>query len=120
MSPRASTARTGDGACPAEPWLPQPPDWGWYSVESQLADEGSFLNLYRTALRLRRYHSALGPLRWLDADGLLCFAREPGFIFAANFGAAPAPLPAHREILLASELVTSGSLPPDAAAWLSA
>jgi hypothetical protein len=44
-----------------------------------------------------------------------CFAREPGFIL----GAAPAPLSAHREILLASEPVTGGSLPPDAAAWLS-
>jgi hypothetical protein len=33
---------------------------------------------------------------------------------------APAPLPAHREILLASGLVTGGSLLPDTAAWLSA
>ena len=112
---------TDRGACPAGPWLPQPPDWGRYSVESQLADERSFLSLYRTALRLRRDHSALGSgtLRWLDAEGLLCFAREPGFIFAANLGAARAPLPAHREILLASAPVTGGSLPPDSAAWLS-
>ena len=114
-------SRTDDGASPAEPWLPQPPNWGRYSIESQLADERSFLNLYRTALRLRRGHPALGrgALRWLDAEGLLCFAREPGFILAANLGSAPAPLPAHREILLASEPVTGGSLPPDAAAWLS-
>ena len=112
---------TDRGACPAEPWLPQPQDWGRYSVESQLADERSFLSLYRTALRLRRDHPALGrgTLRWLDAEGLLCFAREPGFILAANLGAAPAPLPAHREILLASAPVTGGSLPPDTAAWLS-
>jgi len=52
--------------------------------------------------------------------GLLCFAREPGFILAANLGAAPAPLPAHREILLASGPVTGGTLPPDTAAWLCA
>ena len=114
-------SRTDDGACPAEPWLPQPPDWGRYSVESQLADERSFLSLYRTALRLRREHPALGrgTLRWLDAEGLLCFAREPGFLLAANLGAAPAQLPAHREILLASGPVIHGSLPPDTAAWLS-
>jgi alpha-glucosidase len=114
-------SRTDDGAGPAAPWLPQPSDWGRYSVESQLADERSFLSLYRTALRLRRDHPALGrgTLRWLDADGLLCFAREPGFILAANLGAAPAPLPAHRDILLASEPLTGGSLPPDTAAWLS-
>jgi alpha-glucosidase len=112
---------TDRAACPAEPWLPQPLDWGRYSVESQLADERSLLSLYRTALRLRRDHPALGrgTLRWLDADGLLCFAREPGFILAVNLGTAPAPLPAHREILLASGPVTGGSLPPDTAAWLS-
>lgn len=33
-------------------------------------------------------------------------------------GAAPVPLPAHREVLLASGPVTGGSLPPDTAAWL--
>ncbi|MGH3183752.1 MAG: DUF3459 domain-containing protein, partial [Streptosporangiaceae bacterium] len=85
-------------------------------------DEHSFLSLYRTALRLRRDHPALGrgTLRWLDAEGLLCFAREPGFILAANLGAAPVQLPAHRKILLASGPVTNGRLPPDTAAWLSA
>ena len=115
-------SRTGQGSSPAGPWLPQPPDWGRYSVESQLTDEHSTLNLYRSALRLRRDHPALGPgeLRWLgpDAGGLLCFAREPGFILAANLGAAPVPLPAHREVLLTSGPVTGGSLPPDTAAWL--
>ncbi len=61
----------------------------------------------------------VGDLRWLDAGGLVCFAREPGFILAANLGAVPAQLPAHREILLASGPVTHGRLPPDTAGWLS-
>ena len=122
-----SLTSQGDG--PASPWLPAPAEWGRYSVESQLDDEHSTLNLYRAALRLRRDHPALGPgaLRWVGQEGagqegcdLLCFAREPGFILAANFGHAPAPLPAHREVLLASGPVTGGSLPPDTAAWLSA
>jgi alpha-glucosidase len=122
VSSPASSALTDRAACPAEPWLPQPPDWGRYSVESQLVDQRSFLGMYRTALRLRRDHPALGRgmLRWLDAEGLLCFAREPGFILAANLGTAPVALPVHREILLASRPVTDGSLPPDTAAWLSA
>jgi alpha-glucosidase len=30
------------------------------------------------------------------------------------------PLPAHRDVLLASGPVPRGSLPPDTAAWLSA
>ncbi len=118
----APPVRTGWPARP-DPWLPEPADWGRYCVESQLADEHSFLNLYHAALRLRRAHPALGrgTLRWLDpGPGLLCFAREPGFVLAANLGAAPAPLPAHREILLASGPVTGDSLPPDTAAWLAA
>ena len=124
-------------ASTAPSWLPQPPDWGRYSVEAQLGDPDSFLGLYRAALRLRRGHPALGrgTLRWLDGphaaagnepgneQGLLCFAREPGFIFAANLGPAAAPLPPHREILLASEpdaLGADDSLPADTAVWLSA
>ena len=106
------------------PWLPQPADWGAYSVEAQAGDPSSFWNLYRAALRLRRDHPALGrgTLRWLEDAGadLLCFAREPGFVFAANLGAADAPLPAHRAILLASAPISGNSLPPDTAAWLSA
>ena len=122
---------SGNAADPEAPWLSQPADWGRYSVEAQLADPGSFFDLYRTALRLRREHPALGrgALRWLDQPGdpetagLLCFAREPGFIFAANLGAGPAVIPAHRDILLASEphpLDSRGRLRPDTAVWLSA
>jgi alpha-glucosidase len=113
-------SRTIGNGSSADPWLPEPADWGRYSVESELADEHSFLHLYRAALRLRRDHPALGrgTLRWLGPD--LCFARDPGFILAANLGPAPMPLPAHREILLASGPVTGGSLPPGTAVWLSA
>jgi alpha-glucosidase len=66
-------------------------------------------------------------MRWLDgpheAEGFLCFAREPGFVFAANLGPAAAPLPPHREILLASEpgaVGPDGNLRVDTAVWLSA
>jgi len=52
---------------------------------------------------------------------MLRFARDPGFVLAVNFGPDPAPLPAHREILLASGPLAEGAmLPPDTAAWLSA
>ncbi len=113
----------------AAPWLPQPSYWGHYSVASQLGDPGSFLNLYRSALKLRRVHPALGyrtddpgtPLMsWLDhAPDTICFTREPGFIFAANLGAAPVPMPPHARVLLASDPVSDGKLPPDTAVWLA-
>jgi alpha-glucosidase len=115
-------SRTNSGASPAPPWLPQPDGWGRYSVAAQDHDPGSFLSLYRDALRLRRSHPALGlgTMRWLPSpDGTLVFARDPGFAFAANLSGAPVPLPAHREILLASGPVRDGALPPDGAAWLA-
>ena len=115
-------SRTSPGSSASPPWLPQPADWGHYSVAAQRDVPDSFLSLYRAALRLRRDHPALGAgqMRWLDAPGdALVFAREPGFVFAANLGDAPLPLPPHRQILLAS-VPTPGltELPPDTAAWL--
>jgi alpha-glucosidase len=119
------TASPGSVSGPsAAPWLPQPAGWGGYSVETERNDPQSFLTLYKAALRLRRSHPALGAggMRWLEAPpGALVFAREPGFVFAANLGEDPVPLPAHTEVLLASgPLAASGALPPDTAAWLSA
>jgi alpha-glucosidase len=78
--------------------------------------------MYQTALRLRREHPALGAgyMRWLDTeDGALVFARDPGFVFAANLAAAPLRLPPHQEVILASgPLRENGSLPRDTAVWL--
>ena len=61
-------------------------------------------------------------LRWLSPAGseVACFARDPGFVLAVNFGPEPAPLPPHREVLLASGPVEAGAVPPDTAVWLSA
>ena len=112
----------------AAPWLPQPSYWGQYSVARQIEDPGSFLNLYRAAIKLRRTHPALGRgsspdgpfMTWLEtAPGTLCFTREPGFVFAMNLGPAAAPMPKHARILLASDPVTDGKLPPDTAVWLA-
>jgi alpha-glucosidase len=126
--PSAGFSGPADGPV-AAPWLPQPARWGTLSVEAQQADPGSFLALYRAALRLRRTHPALGaagPLRWLEPAGpgeeILRFRREPGFEFFANLGPAPTPLPPRREVLLASDpAVAAGAtlLPPQAAAWLA-
>ena len=58
-----------------------------------------------------------------NEQGLLCFAREPGFVFAVNLSPDPVPLPPHQEILLASEpdpVGPDGSLRSDVAVWLSA
>jgi alpha-glucosidase len=114
---------TDPASSPAAPWLPQPVGWGAYSVAAERGDASSFLCLYQAALRLRRESPALGvgSLRWLDGpDDALVFARDPGFVFAANLGQRPLPLPPHRDVLLASgPLAPSGALPRDTAVWLA-
>ncbi len=63
---------------PSPPWLPQPADWGTYSVESQEHEPTSMLALYRGVLRARR--SQLDPragLSFIDVEhpDLLAFRR---------------------------------------------
>jgi alpha-glucosidase len=143
--PSFGFSRTDAASSPSPTWLPQPAGWGEYSVAAQQGDLRSFLTLYQDALRIRRYHPALGTglaaregypehkdtlrgdaMRWLEApDDALFFARDPGFLFLANLGTTPLRLPEFREILLASgplvhgdSGLSDGSLPPDTAVWL--
>ncbi|WP_151769797.1 glycoside hydrolase family 13 protein [Streptomyces abyssomicinicus] len=106
----------------SEPWLPQPADWGEYAVDRQSADPDSMLSLYRAALRLRRGEPGFGdgPLTWLDAgDGVLAFRRTHGLVCVVNLAGAPAVLPPHERLLLASgPLGADGTLPADTAVWL--
>ncbi|MGW0948170.1 glycoside hydrolase family 13 protein [Streptomyces sp. NPDC002623] len=105
----------------ATPWLPQPSDWTGFTVEAQTGDPASMLELYRTALRLRRAHPALGDgtMTWLDAPpGVLAFRRDPGFVCVVNLSAAPYPLPDGSSVLLGSADVEDGSLATDHAVWL--
>jgi alpha-glucosidase len=104
------------------PWLPQPKDWGVYTAEAQNDDPGSFLSLYRTALRLRRKLPSLGTgrMEWAErTPSVLTFTRGGSFSFVANLGTEPVPLPPHREILLASAPLRDATLPADTAAWLA-
>jgi alpha-glucosidase len=106
----------------AEPWLPQPADWAVWNAEAQTGDPASMLELYRTALRIRREHPALGDgtMTWLDApEGVLSFRREPGFVCVVNLSAEPYELPAHSELLLAGGPLDDGRLGPDQAVWLA-
>jgi alpha-glucosidase len=106
----------------AAPWLPQPALWGDLSVAVQTGDEQSMLELYRSALHLRREHPALGDgdMTWLDAPaGVLAFGRDPGFRCVVNLSSEPYRLPEHTSVLLASGPVPDGLLAPDHAVWLT-
>jgi len=106
----------------APPWLPQPKEWRDLTVDAQTGDAGSMLELYRSALRIRRAEQALGdgPMSWLDApDGVLAFGRGD-VQCVVNLSSRPTRLPARAELLLASSSLADGLLPPDCAVWLRA
>ncbi|WP_067820217.1 alpha-amylase family glycosyl hydrolase [Actinomadura kijaniata] len=111
--PFGFTAGTGDT------WLPQPASWSGLTVEAQRADPGSMLELYRTAIRLRRSLPQLGDgeLTWLPSDpDVLALGRGDGFVLTLNLGGGPVPLPEGETVLASGEL-QDGLLPPDTAAW---
>ena len=104
-----------------KPWLPQPTSWGDLTVQHQDEDPGSFLNLYRSLLAVRRNEVALhtSELHWLSEDGhVLGFTRGERFACLVNFGPEPIELPLHTDVLLASEDLENGRLAADGAVWL--
>ncbi|MEO6083532.1 MAG: alpha-amylase family glycosyl hydrolase [Umezawaea sp.] len=104
-------------------WLPQPANWAPLTVAAQTGDPTSMLELYRTALRVRRDTEALGDgtLRFRDDLGhdAVAFDRPPGFTCVVNMGDAPVPLPPGTTVLLASDPLLPGDvLPGNTAVWL--
>ncbi|KQM82322.1 alpha-amylase [Agromyces sp. Leaf222] len=119
----ADAANYGFGAT-GTPWLPQPELWRTLARDAQRGDADSTLELYRTALRLRREHAlGAGTLEWTELDGVadasvLAF-RNSGVLVVANTGSTPVPLPAG-EVLLASSPLDGGTLPADTTIWIAA
>ncbi|MGW1768795.1 glycoside hydrolase family 13 protein [Streptomyces sp. NPDC002073] len=110
-------------------WLPQPESWAELSVEAQSGDPDSMLELYRSALAVRRSHPALGAgedVAWMPApEGVLAFRRTAAdgtaFVCTVNTTGAPVTVPLPGRLLLASaEPAVTGAdavLPADSAAW---
>jgi alpha-glucosidase len=105
----------------AEPWLPQPKEWRELTVEAESGAAGSMLELYRSALHIRRAERALGdgPMTWVPSPAsVLAFDRGDGVRCVANLSGEAVALPAGADVLLASGPLTGAMLPPDTAAWL--
>ena len=104
----------------AKSWLPQPKDWDVFARDSQAGVEGSTLEMYRTALSLRRAHQlGSGTLEWLDGfrRGVVAF-RNGDVLVLANTGKKSITLPEDATILLSSEPIVDGVLPRDTTVWL--
>ncbi|WP_030256897.1 glycoside hydrolase family 13 protein [Streptomyces violens] len=93
-------------------WLPQPDEWASLSVAAQTGDPDSTLELYRTALAVRREHPGLGAgdaVEWRPApEGVLHFRRAGGFTCAVNTTAE-----AVRLTVPGRPLLSSGALPQE-------
>ena len=111
-------------------WLPQPETFAQLAVDQQEGVPGSTLELYRTALRVRReYGLGSGTLRWMaEYDGL---PDVVGYVTAAadgsgrqvavltNLGSQPLPLPPGAEVLVSSQELAEAEIPSDVAVWLA-
>ncbi|MFD8548947.1 alpha-amylase family glycosyl hydrolase [Streptomyces sp. NPDC059649] len=111
------------GFGPGGSWLPQPADWRALTVAAQTGDPSSTLELYRTALSLRRELPGLGDgeMRWQDApDGVLAIAR-PGMLCTVNTLGHEIGIPLPGSPLLSSAPVavngTTAALPGDSCTW---
>ncbi|MFB7736800.1 glycoside hydrolase family 13 protein [Streptomyces sp. NPDC056112] len=115
-----TTTGASYGFGPGAAWLPQPPCFAAYAVEAQEGVEGSTLELYRSALRLRRKLLEGESLTWVEGGpaGVLAFARSGGRRCVTNLSGRAVPLPPG-EVLLSSSPLTGRRLAPDTTVWLA-
>ena len=105
----------GDGGA----HLPQPDWFSRYAVAAQDGVEGSTLEFYRTALKLRRELQTSEELEWHETGNpeVLHFSRPGGWQTVTNFGDTAVELPAG-EVLLSSGPLDGGKLPASTTVWL--
>jgi len=105
-APGYGFAAASTAAEPAAPWLPQPEAFGDLAADRQDGVKGSTLELYRSALAVRRSHGlGSGTFRWADSHnpelGVLAFHNRDVLVIA-NTGAGPAPIPDGYRVALSS------------------
>jgi alpha-glucosidase len=99
--------------------LPQPAWYGDYAVSVQDGKPGSTLELYRSAIALRKSLISGEKLTWLQsAAGTLWFERENGWSSFTNFTDSEVELPAG-EVLLSSSPVSGSRVAGNSTVWLN-
>ncbi|GAA2477237.1 glycoside hydrolase family 13 protein [Winogradskya humida] len=109
------------GFTTGDPWLPQPAEWKDRTVQAQTGDPSSMLELYRSAIALRRVEKGLHTphLEWIASGaGVLAYTRGPGFACVLNMSPEAVELPEHQSVLLLSSPLDGELLPQDTAVWL--
>ena len=107
----------GDGGA----HLPQPKNFGEYSIEAESADPTSPLSIFRKALALRKTLIAPEDMTWHETGDaqVLHFSRPNGWNCITNFGRNHYNFDGAGEVIHSSgPLVKSGDLPPATTVWL--
>ena len=118
--------KTPFGFTSGSPWLPIPNEWREFSVSAQIADPASTLNLYRSALKIRKNNLAgSGEVKWIDRGntGLISFVRGE-FAIYLNTATTAMEIPTAGTLVLGSSpeiVLANGSLnlPAASAAWVA-
>jgi alpha-glucosidase len=107
----------GDGGS----WLPQPRWFGRYAVDQQVGRLDSHLELYRTALSLRRSLRADDDVVWVerpDQPGVLHLRRSNGWSCLTNFSSRSVPMPAGQVVLRSLASTRPDLVDPETTVWL--
>lgn len=111
----------GFGAPGSVSWLPQPAGWRALTVEIEARSPRSMLELYRSALMLRRSEPALatGELTLLSSSGdVLRYRRGDDILVVVNTSEHRVALPSETHVIIRSDDLAGGMLAPDSAVWL--
>jgi alpha-glucosidase len=101
-------------------WLPQPAAFSRTAVTAQAGRDDSTLEMYRTALRLRRQLQTVEQLDWISTDNadVLHFVRPGGWHCISNFGTQPVELP-DGVVRISSAPLEPGMLPGETTVWFT-
>lgn len=107
---------------PDQAWLPQPGNWGNFAAEGQANSAESMLHLYQKALSIRKTHPSLmnSFFCWIDSgNDAFIFARtgDESFVCLMTFEHGDT-VPSDYEVLLSSQKIVSGQIPPHTTVWL--
>ena len=114
------------GFTQGKPWLPIPKSWQELSIDKQVGDRESSLNLYRRALKVRReYCKSEREIVWHEQgnDGLLVFQRGDILVLLNTSDSEKSYTTSGELILSSSSGVTSDGvqirLPKASACWVT-
>lgn len=107
---------------PEQSWLPQPLNWGDFSAEGQESSADSMLLLYREALGIRKTNPSLlnTHFRWMNSSTesfMFTRSEDDSFLCIVTFEAGEL-VPADYAVLLGSQQIKSGHIPPNSTVWL--